>query len=54
MIIVFVVINIIALLMAYEPSLKCKRGFCFLEYNTKERHKHRKRIKWKSCITHQK
>lgn len=45
MIEVFIIINIIALLLAYEPSLKCKRGFCLLEYNTSEKHKHRKRIR---------
>lgn len=38
-------INIIAFAMAFEPVIKKIKGIWVLEYNSKEKHNHRKKIK---------
>ena len=39
--------NIFAFYMAYEPIIKKIKDVWILEYNSKERHNHRKKIKLK-------
>lgn len=42
---IIIICNIIAFLLAYEPVIKKIKGIWVLEYNSKEKHNHRKKIK---------